>query len=736
MSRVFFPPPTHDGADVGKLSEQLEAQTRSVRAYTVDGGEAPVVLAGSEAGGAQLPPVRTEAETRTSAEKNPNANPILHHSQAFGRVERPRLADAGAGFARTKDWDAVAMLLHELGPSVLQGTDEYGSTVLHWAIRHGHVQFAKDISSDDEGAFLGLHADISAYDSTGMTPLMLAAVHERTRLFFHLLEVGADWEQTNEQGVSLTAQLDGYIEQRSRTGRGPDCRLERMVLDNFKHQFEDQLARFQARGVDGMLEALMHKSVVMQRKACDVLRRWVRSGPPEELGSTQTEVRVKLRDDPAGVNKLLDLVNLSQRDGRALRSLAPATYLLSELARGGYFPISRRSVEILRLLLTCIEDSVVSPLLRCDAALICRCLAEQGGDHASELLQPVCGSLYLLAHFSAPRERRTISRARATLLALKRPIDQPQQVQEWTIAEVCLWACFSLNFPSRAVSIIAKEEIDGMCLLNLSEDLINSIQNLTLLERIKLKDAVDILKQEYMSWNKYDCFFSYRRSNGLQLAQLYNAHLRPHYQCFLDIKGLVSGKYEEQLLDKIKEVRWFIAFITEGSVERMQREKDFVRKEIRVALEHKKTIIPICYKVDPPKKADLPEDIQDLCEYQAITHDDEDDSDEMVKKLIQYMENGPEGVSSRRRALTQLSSRSLRLSGTFNDDDPVGESSEEDEEGDEEGPFLRRQHSLSVSSVSGGFTPPSARSLDPATRRDSHKTDNSEMPFFNFSTSP
>jgi ankyrin repeat protein len=45
--------------------------------------------------------------------------------------------------AKANDWETVRQMLREHGPTIVNSVDKGGSSIIHWAIRHGNTQFAK-----------------------------------------------------------------------------------------------------------------------------------------------------------------------------------------------------------------------------------------------------------------------------------------------------------------------------------------------------------------------------------------------------------------------------------------------------------------------------------------------------------------------------------------------------------------------------------------------------------------
>ena len=138
----------------------------------------------------------------------------------------------------------------------------------------------------------------------------------------------------------------------------------------------------------------------------------------------------------------------------------------------------------------------------------------------------------------------------------------------------------------------------------------------------------------------YDAFISYRRGNGFFMAQVVRDHLeKQKIRCFLDVEELRSGKFDNKILEAIRNAPNFILVLTKNALDRCADEQDWMRKEIMEALKHGKTIIPIMYEdFKWPKKWDekIPEAIRSIEHYQAVSGTKVYLS-AMIDRIISYM---------------------------------------------------------------------------------------------------
>lgn len=138
----------------------------------------------------------------------------------------------------------------------------------------------------------------------------------------------------------------------------------------------------------------------------------------------------------------------------------------------------------------------------------------------------------------------------------------------------------------------------------------------------------------------YDIFISYRRT-AYDTANLIAEKLRSAgYKVFFDIDTLTSGKFNEQLLEVIKECKDFVVVLPENALERCKDEDDWIRREVTCAIEHGKNIIPVMLDgFSWPKE--LPKGMEELPNYQAITAIKGEYFDMSITRLKGYLKSKP-----------------------------------------------------------------------------------------------
>ncbi len=139
---------------------------------------------------------------------------------------------------------------------------------------------------------------------------------------------------------------------------------------------------------------------------------------------------------------------------------------------------------------------------------------------------------------------------------------------------------------------------------------------------------------------KYDVFVSYRRSDAFT-ANLVAEKLRSlGYSVFFDVETLRSGNFNTQLYDVIKSCKDFVLVLPPNALDRCISEEDWIRKEVCHAMACNKNIIPVLLSgFDWPNP--MPQEMEQLIYYQAITASNVEYFDLSISKLATYLKSKP-----------------------------------------------------------------------------------------------
>ncbi len=163
-----------------------------------------------------------------------------------------------------------------------------------------------------------------------------------------------------------------------------------------------------------------------------------------------------------------------------------------------------------------------------------------------------------------------------------------------------------------------------------------------------------------------DIFISYRREGGGDFCgRLFDRLTAEHYTAFYDKESLTLGKFNEQIYKKIAACNNFVLILPRGGLDRCVNDDDWVRKEIRKAIELNKNVIPIFLKgFEYPEK--IPDDIATVKDYQGIVYDSSISRfDDMFNVLTTYLVDG--------QGNSLLASRKQGVSNTYYESNGITE---------------------------------------------------------------
>lgn len=132
--------------------------------------------------------------------------------------------------------------------------------------------------------------------------------------------------------------------------------------------------------------------------------------------------------------------------------------------------------------------------------------------------------------------------------------------------------------------------VDKESLRTLNEDqlivdcgITNSIHRDRILNVVKrMENTMALSADDICDQKTLDVFVSYRRSNGSQLASLLKVHLQLRgFTVFIDVERLEAGKFDNNLLQSIKQAKHFLLVLTPRALDRCAEDvegKDWVHR--------------------------------------------------------------------------------------------------------------------------------------------------------------
>jgi len=123
---------------------------------------------------------------------------------------------------------------------------------------------------------------------------------------------------------------------------------------------------------------------------------------------------------------------------------------------------------------------------------------------------------------------------------------------------------------------------------------------------------------------KFEIFISYRRKGGYDTAKLLYDRLRlDGYSISFDIDTLEKGDFDDELENRVKVCKDFLLVLNPGVFDRFfdpecDPKDDWVRREIALALEENKNIVPLFLDEFVFPKQLLPQDVKDITRKNGI----------------------------------------------------------------------------------------------------------------------
>lgn len=116
-------------------------------------------------------------------------------------------------------------------------------------------------------------------------------------------------------------------------------------------------------------------------------------------------------------------------------------------------------------------------------------------------------------------------------------------------------------------------------------------------------------------------FISYRRAPAAFIARAMYQDLRAHhFDAFLDVQSIDSGAFTSIIEQQIRNRDYFIIILTPDTLNRCQQVDDLVRREIQIAFDSQRTIIPFVMETFDWEdiKRYLPPELQELAQMNSV----------------------------------------------------------------------------------------------------------------------
>jgi hypothetical protein len=165
----------------------------------------------------------------------------------------------------------------------------------------------------------------------------------------------------------------------------------------------------------------------------------------------------------------------------------------------------------------------------------------------------------------------------------------------------------------------------------------------------------------------YDVFISYRRDTGSVVGRLLYAYLEKRgKRPFLDVEDLGPGSFDEALFRRIEEAPGFVIVLTGDALDRCHDPRDYVRMEIRHAMETGRRVVPFFMTGKggfvPPEGPDFPEEVEWVIRQNGVSYSHVE-FDGAMDRLVRFLEAAP-GAPERRGGETPAQLAGARTDAT------------------------------------------------------------------------
>jgi hypothetical protein len=88
-------------------------------------------------------------------------------------------------------------------------------------------------------------------------------------------------------------------------------------------------------------------------------------------------------------------------------------------------------------------------------------------------------------------------------------------------------------------------------------------------------------------------FIGYRRTNFWTALAIYQDLTAHGFDVFFDYQSIDSGNFEKVIVENIKYRAHFVVLLSSSALERCMEPGDWLRREIEMAIEEKRNIVPV-----------------------------------------------------------------------------------------------------------------------------------------------
>lgn len=136
-------------------------------------------------------------------------------------------------------------------------------------------------------------------------------------------------------------------------------------------------------------------------------------------------------------------------------------------------------------------------------------------------------------------------------------------------------------------------------------------------------------------------FISYRRADRWPAVAVFQDLTHHGYDVFIDYRGIPSGDFERAIVDNIEARAHFLVLLTPTALERCDDPKDWLRREMEIALGSRRNIVPVLLDgftfQMPIANQRLVGTLAPVSRYQALVVPDDYFDEAMTRLRTQYL---------------------------------------------------------------------------------------------------
>ena len=136
-------------------------------------------------------------------------------------------------------------------------------------------------------------------------------------------------------------------------------------------------------------------------------------------------------------------------------------------------------------------------------------------------------------------------------------------------------------------------------------------------------------------------FISYRRTDVYTALAVYENLKNQGYDVFFDYRSISSGDFEQIITSNIRARAHFLIILTPTAFDRLNEPGDWLRREIEIAIDEKRNIVPLFFKEfrlgTPSVSEKLTGKLKNLSRYNGLNVHEDYFDEAMQRVRVQFL---------------------------------------------------------------------------------------------------